>query len=103
MTGRVVAGLRALFASLGIALLFGMPKRRAPDLADLVREAVKRLTAHRQSRTYAAQWIMVAEVAAALGVDEGAVQTAARKAADWLAIEGEPPHSVSLIYGRGEQ
>jgi hypothetical protein len=103
MTGRAVVGRRALFAFLGMALLFGMPKRRAPDLADLVCETVKRLTAHRPSRTYAPQWIMVAEVAAALGVDEGAVQTAAYKAADRLAIEGEPPHSISLIYGRGEQ
>jgi DNA-directed RNA polymerase specialized sigma24 family protein len=45
---------------------------------------------------------MLHEIAEALGVDEGTVQTAARKAADRLAIEGEPPHSVSLIYGRDE-
>jgi hypothetical protein len=32
-------------------------------------------------------------------------QAAARKAAERgrLAIEGEPPHSVSLIHGRGDQ
>jgi hypothetical protein len=34
-------------------------------------EVVKELTAHRQLRTYAAQWIMVYDVARALGVDEG--------------------------------
>jgi phage terminase small subunit len=81
-----------------------MPKREPPpqDLAGKICEAVKRLTARRQSRTYAAQWIMVHDIAQALGIDEAAVQTAARIAAErcHLAIEGEPVHSVSLIYGR---
>lgn len=48
---------------------------------------------------------MVGDIAEALGVDVGSVQTAARKAADrcQLAVEGEPVHSVSMIYGLGDQ
>jgi hypothetical protein len=79
-----------------------MPKREPPphDLAGKICEAVKQFTARRQSRTLAAQWIMVHDIAKALGIDEGAVQTAARKAGNRLACEGEPTHSVSLIFGR---
>jgi hypothetical protein len=63
--------------------------RSAPDLADQICDAVKRLTARRQTRTFAAQWIMMHDIAEALGVDESAVQAAARKAAErcQLAIE----------------
>jgi hypothetical protein len=35
------------------------------------------LTARRQSRSYAPQWIMVSDIAARLGVDESAVQDTA--------------------------
>jgi hypothetical protein len=70
-----------------------MPKRQPQpaDLADKICTAVRDLTARRQSRIFAASgsW------------SEAAVQTA-RTAAERcrLAIEGDPPHSVSLIYGR---
>jgi hypothetical protein len=82
-----------------------MPEPHKPDLPDRICEAVKELTADRQSRTYAAQWIMVTDIADRLDIDEGAVQTAARKAAErcQLAIEGDPPNSVSLVYGLGER
>ena len=68
-----------------------MPSRK-PDLTDLIYVAVKEMTARRQSRTNAAQWVMVVHVADKLGLDEATVQTAARKAADEgrLAIEGDP-------------
>ena len=83
-----------------------MPRRKPTfDLTDRIYAAVKELTARRQSRTYAARWVMVVHVAEALGLDEATVQTAARKAADEgrLAIEGEPVHRVSLIYGWDEE
>jgi hypothetical protein len=46
-----------------------MPKkpRARPSLADRFCEAIKELTAERQTRTYAAQWIMVRSVARHLG------------------------------------
>jgi hypothetical protein len=46
---------------------------------------------------------MVHDIAQALGADESVVQTAARKVGNRLAIEGDPPHSVSLIYGHDEK
>jgi hypothetical protein len=57
-----------------------MPRKPKPtaDLADRICEAVERLTAHRQSRTNATQWIMVHDIAVALGVDESVVQTPPR-------------------------
>ena len=76
-----------------------MPRPK-PDLTDRIYAAVKEMTARRQSRTHAARWVMVVHVADKLGLDEATVQTAARKAADQgrLVIEGEPVHSVSLLY-----
>ena len=45
--------------------LLSMPKkpRARPSLADRFCEAIKELTTERQTRTYAAQWIMVYSVA----------------------------------------
>ena len=49
-----------------------MPKkpRARPSLADRFCEAIKELTAERQTRTYAAQWIMVHSVARHLGISD---------------------------------
>jgi hypothetical protein len=46
------------------------------------------LTAHRQTRTYAAQWISVGEIQKHLGAERRRLKTA-----------GEPVHSISLVYG----
>jgi hypothetical protein len=77
-------------------------KARSPSrLADELCEAIKTLTAHRRSRAYATQWIMVHTVQRHLGLDDDQVE-----AAIGLAIErgrlkavGDPAHSISLIYG----
>jgi len=64
------------------------------------------MTAERQSRTYAGQWIMVSEIAARLGVEDVAVvQSAIREAAQRfrLKTEGNPVHSVTLIDGWDEE
>jgi hypothetical protein len=77
-------------------------KARSPSrLADALCEAIKTLTAHRTSRAYATQWIMVHTVQRHLGIDDDKIE-----AAIGLAIErgrlkavGDPAHSISLIYG----
>jgi hypothetical protein len=77
-------------------------KARSPSrLADELCEAIKTLTAHRTSRAYATQWIMVHTVQRHLGIDDEQIE-----AAIGLAIErgrlkavGDPAHSISLIYG----
>ena len=58
-------------------------KARNPSkLADEVCEAIKILTAHRTSQTYATQWIMAGEVRRHLGVKSEPFEAALR-----LAIE----------------
>jgi hypothetical protein len=87
-----------------------MPTRSTPkahpDVIDQICAAVKEMTAERQSRTYAGQWIMVSEIAARLGVEDVAVvQSAIREAAQRfrLKTEGNPVHSVTLIDGWDEE
>ena len=77
-----------------------MPKklRARPSLADRFCEAIKELTAERQTRTYAAQWIMVQSVARHLGISDEEAQEAIQAAGHRLKRAGNPPHSVSLIY-----
>ena len=72
-------------------------------MADQVCEAVKELTAERSSRGHAAQWIMVHDVARHLGISDDEAQEAIRAAGARLRCEGNPPHSVSLICGWGEE
>jgi predicted Zn-dependent protease with MMP-like domain len=50
--------------------------RRRPSLADRFCEAIKELTAERQTRTYAAHWIMVHSVARHLGISDEEAQEA---------------------------
>jgi hypothetical protein len=82
-----------------------MPKkpRARPSLSDRFCEAIKELTAERQTRTYAAQWIMVHSVAMHLGISDDEAQEAIQAAGHRLKRAGDPPHSVSLIYGWGEE
>jgi hypothetical protein len=68
-------------------------------VADRFCEAIKELTAEGQSRTYAAQWVMVHSVARHLGISDEQAQEAIRAAGHRLKCERNPPHSVSLIYG----
>jgi hypothetical protein len=53
-------------------------------------------------RTYAAQLIMVHSVARHLGNSDEQAQEAIQAAGHRLKRAGDPPHSVSLIYGWGE-
>ena len=55
-----------------------MPKkpRARPSLPDRFCEAIKELTAERQTRTYAVQWIMVHSVARHLGISDEEAQEA---------------------------
>jgi hypothetical protein len=75
-----------------------MPKssRRRLSLADQFCEAIKELTAERQTRTYAAQWVMVHSVARHLGISDEEAQEAIQAAGHRLKLAGYPPHSVSL-------
>ena len=73
------------------------------SLADRFCEAIKELTAERQTRTYAVQWIMVHSVARHLGISDEEAQEAIEAAGHRLKRAGDPPHSVSLIYGWGEE
>jgi hypothetical protein len=73
------------------------------SVADRFCEAIKELTAERQTRSYAAQWIMVHSVARHLGISDDEAQEAIQAAGHRLKRAGEPPHSVSLIYGWGEE
>ena len=77
--------------------------RARPSLADRFCEAIKELTAERQTRTYAAQWIMVHSVARHLGIGDDQAQEAIQAAGHRLKRAGEPPHCVSLIYGWGKE
>jgi hypothetical protein len=63
----------------------------------------KELTADRQTRTYAVQWIMVHSVARHLGISDEQAQEAIEAAGHRLKRAEDPPHSVSLIYGWGEE
>jgi len=78
------------------------PRARS-SLADRFCEAIKELTAERQTRTYAAQWIMVHSVARHLRISDEEAQEAIEAAGHRLKRAGDPPHSVSLIYGWGEE
>ena len=69
------------------------------SLADRFCEAIKELTAERQTCTYAAQWIMVHSVARHLGISDEEAQEAIQAVGHRLKLAGDPPHSVSLIYG----
>ena len=71
------------------------PRRRA-SLADRFCGAIKELTAERQTRTYAAQWIMVHSVARHLGMSDERAQEAIQAAGHRLKRAGDPPHSVIL-------
>jgi hypothetical protein len=73
------------------------------SVADRFCEAIKELTAERQTRSYAAQWIMVHSVARHLGISDEEAQEAIEAAGHRLKRAGDPPHSVSLIYGWGEE
>jgi hypothetical protein len=88
-------------ASSLIALMPKKPRTR-PSLPDRFCEAIKELTAERQTRTYAAQWIMVHSVARHLGISDEQAQEAIKAAGHRLKRAGDPPHSVSLIYGWNE-
>ena len=63
-----------------------MPKkpRARSSLADRFCEAIKELTAERQTRTYAAQWIMVHSVARHLGISDEEAQEAIEAAGHHL-------------------
>ena len=77
-------------------------KARSPSrLADELCEAIKTLTAHRTSRAYATQWIMVHTVQRHLGIDDKQVEAAIGLAIarGRLKAVGDPAHSISLIYG----
>ena len=79
-----------------------MPKRPRPDLVERLCEAVERLTAERAARSHGAQWIMLQDVARHLGISDDEAQRAVALAVErgWLTTDGgEPPHSVSLIWG----
>jgi hypothetical protein len=81
-----------------------MPKkpRARSSLADRFCEAIKEQP-RGQTRTYAAQWwIMVHSVARHLGNSDEQAQEAIQAAGHRLKRAGDPPHSVSLIYGWGE-
>lgn len=77
-------------------------KARSPSrLADELCEAIKTLTAHRTSRAYATQWIMVHTVQHHLGIDDEQIEAAIGLAVKRgrLKAVGDPAHSISLIYG----
>ena len=80
-------------------------KARSPSrLADELCEAIKILTAHRTSRTYATQWIMVHTVQRHLGVDDDQIEAAIAFAVKRRRLKavGDPVHSISLVYGWAE-
>ena len=80
-----------------------MPKkpRARPSLADRFCEAIKE-PPRGQTRTYAAQWIMVHSVARHLGISDEEAREAIQAAGHRLKRAGDSPHSISLIYGWGE-
>ena len=76
---------------------------RASESGRSVLRGYQGLTAERQTRTCAAQWIMVHSVARHLGISDEEAQEAIQAAGHRLKRAGDPPHSVSLIYGWGEE
>ena len=80
-------------------------KARSPSrLADELCEAIKTLTAHRTSRAYATQWIMVHTVQRHLGIDDDQIEAAIGFAIERRRLKavGDPVHSISLVYGWAE-
>jgi hypothetical protein len=67
---------------------------RRHSLADRFCEAMKELTAERQTRTYAAQWIMVHSVARHLGISDDEAQEAIQAA-------GHRLKRVAVIFDQG--
>jgi hypothetical protein len=75
-----------------------MPKeqRARLSLADRFCEAIKELTAERQTRTYAAQWIMVHSVARHLGISDEEAQKAIQAAGHRLQRARDAPRQSRL-------
>ncbi|HEY1861250.1 MAG TPA: hypothetical protein VGG61_12895, partial [Gemmataceae bacterium] len=78
-------------------------KRRQRDLADEVCAAIKDLTAERSLHSYSGQWVMVHDIAVRLGISDEQTQEGIRHAGSRLVRDADPPRSVRLIYGWGEE